>query len=146
MLAGGQVGCPKKVNAFVREAGRRPYSSKTLEPPGFHTHLFEQLPLSTYPRILSRVQPARRDLDQCPIGGVPVLLNEQDRGVFTTRIRSERNHGRGSRVPNHLELSRRAVGKTHPVHIQIYDSSSMDSFTIEFHQCPRAWFSAGIAT
>src|SRR5438105_13906097 len=131
MLAGGQVGCPKKVNAFVCKTGRRPYCSKTLDPPGFHTDLFEQLPLSTYPRILSRVQPARRDLDQCPIGGVPVLLNEQDRGVLTTRIRSERNHGSRSRVPDHLELSRGAIRKAHPIEVQVYDPSGVDSFSVE---------------
>src|SRR5882762_231793 len=136
MFVGGQVRCPKKVNALVRETRRGPYSGKTLDPPGFHTYLFEQLPLSTYPRIFFRIQPACRDFDQRSIGGVPVLLNEQDRGVVSTRIRSKRNHGGGSRVPDHLELSGGAVGKAHRIHVQVYDPSGMDSFTVEFHHDP----------
>src|SRR2546426_6141396 len=105
MFARGQVRCPKKVNAFVRETRRCPYSSKTLEPPGFHTHFFEQLPLSTYPRIFSRIQPTGGGFDQRPICGVPVLLNEQGRGVGAAWVRRERHHGGGPWVPDHPPLS-----------------------------------------
>src|SRR3954469_2494997 len=88
VLARRKIGRPKKVNAFVRETGRRPYSSKTLEPTGFHTDFFQQLPFSTYPRILARVQSPRRDLDECPIGRIAVLLNEEDRGIGSLGIGS----------------------------------------------------------
>src|SRR5438045_9537491 len=60
-----EIGRPKKVNAFVCETGSRPYSRETLEPTRFHTDFFQHLPLSTYPPIRARAQPAGRHLD-CP--------------------------------------------------------------------------------
>src|SRR3989442_11890778 len=47
VFVGRQVDRPKNVNAFVRKSGRRPYSSKTLDPAGFHTHLFQQFASGT---------------------------------------------------------------------------------------------------
>src|SRR5258705_5419769 len=124
------------MDPFVCEPGRCPYSSKTLEPPRFHTDLFQQLPLRACPRILSRIQSPRRDLDQRPVRGVSVLLNEQDRGIVAMGIRSKRNHRGGSGVPDDFKLSRGAVGKAYHVHVQVYDPPSMNAFTVELHRAP----------
>src|SRR5437773_2450926 len=136
MLVRGEIRGPEQVDAFVCEPGRCPYSSKTLDPPGFHTDLFQQLPLRTYPRIFSRIQPPRGDLDQRPVRGVSVLLNEQDRGVVTVGIRSKRNHRGGSRVPDDFELSRGAVGKAYRIRVQFYDPPSMNAFSVDLHLAP----------
>src|SRR5258705_7241934 len=136
MFARREIRGPEQVDPFVREPGRCPYSSKTLESPRFHTDLFQQLSLCTYPRIFSRIQPPRRDLDQRPVRGVSVLLNEQDRGVVTMGIRRKRNHRGGSRVPDHFELSRGAVGIAYRIHVQVYDPPSMNAFTVELHRTP----------
>src|SRR2546423_1026044 len=136
VLARREIGCPKKGNAFVCETGGRPYGSKTLEPTGFHTDFFQQLPLSTYPRILARVQSAGRDLDECPIGRIPVLLNEEDSGIGSMGIGSEGNDGRRSWMPDHLELSRRLIGKPHGIDVQIDHSTRIDALALELHTAP----------
>src|SRR5262245_17677704 len=119
VLTRGEVGCPKKVNPFVRKTGRRPYSGKTLDPTGFHTHFLEQLSLSTTPWILTGVQPARGDFVQVAKRRVAVLLDEENRGVGSVRIGSERHDGRRSRVSNHFELPHRVVRKPNGVDVEI---------------------------
>src|SRR5579859_2383155 len=105
MLVLRQVGCPKKVDAFVCKTRRRPYSSKTLDPSCFHTDLFQQLTARTGRRILARIQAAGGDLDQRSVRRVPILLDEQHRRIVAVRIGRERHDGRRTRMANHLQLS-----------------------------------------
>src|SRR5215813_13000054 len=64
VLVRDEIRRPEQVNFLVREAGRRPYSSKTLESAGFHTHLLQQLSLRTDARVFAGVQPPRGNLDE----------------------------------------------------------------------------------
>src|ERR671934_2802058 len=75
MRAGGQVGGPKKVNAFVCKTGRCPYSGKTLDSSRFHTYLLEQLTPGAVLRILPRIQPTGGDLDEGAVPRLSKLLN-----------------------------------------------------------------------
>src|SRR6266576_49064 len=134
VLAGREVRRPKQVNLLVRKPGCCPYRSKTLHPPGVHTDFLKQLPLRTILRVLSRIQPPRRYLDQRPVRRIAVLLDEQDRGICAARIRREREHGRSARMTNHFQLPCRSVRKTDRIHVQVYDPAFVDSFTGELHQ------------
>src|SRR5438045_1074630 len=131
-----EIGRPKKVNAFVGETRGRPYSSETLEPTGCHTDFFQQLPLSTYPRILARVQSAGRDLNECLVGRIAILLNEEDGGIGPMGIGNEGNDGRRSRMSNHLELSRRLIRKPHGIDVQIEHPTRIHALALELHTPP----------
>src|SRR4051812_33279121 len=131
MLARSQIRCQKKVNLLVCKAGRRPYSSKTLYPPRFHTDFFEQLPLCTYPGILARVQPSSRDFIQVVERRVAVLLDEEDRRVGTVRIGSEWHDGRRPRVADHFQLGDGVVRKPHGIDVQIDDLAAVDAFAVQ---------------
>src|SRR6267378_7771169 len=133
MLARSQVGRPKKVYPFVGKTGRRPYSSKTLEPPGCHTDFLQQLAARAHLWRFARIQASRRDFDQRPVCGIAVLLDEQDRWVSTAWIGREGQHSGLPRVPYDLELSCRAVGKAHRVDVDIYDPPAVNSLTRELH-------------
>src|SRR6185503_13052966 len=131
MLARSQIGCPKKVNLLVGKAGRRPYSSKTLDPPRFHTDFLEQLPLCTYPGILTGVQPARRDLIQVVERRVTVLLDEQDRGIGTMGIGSEWHDGGRPGMADHFQLADGVVRKSNGIDVQIDDLAGVDAFALQ---------------
>src|SRR5688572_30309065 len=126
MLPCGQVGRPKEVNPLVREAGGRPYSSKTLNAPGFHTDFFEQLPFCTYPRILAGVQSSGGNLEQVVERRVAILFNEEDRRVGAARIGRKRDYRGGAGVADHLELSDRAVRESDGIDIEVDDLPGMN--------------------
>src|SRR6266568_6747492 len=80
VCAGRQVRCPVQMDALISEPGRRPYSSKTLQPAGGHTDLLLQLSAGAVLGLLSGVEPARGDLEEGAPGGVAVLLDEKHGG------------------------------------------------------------------
>src|ERR1051326_346126 len=71
----------------------------------------------TIARLLSRLQTPSRDLVEVLLGGVSILLQEQDLRIVARRIAQERDDRARARMAHDVQLADRAIGKANPIPI-----------------------------
>src|SRR4051812_23227761 len=111
---------------FVGEPGCRIERQEKLEILRRAAGLLFQLASGAIHWSLAVIESSRGNLIEIAIRRVPVLADQEHLGVRPRRITEKGHHGARSRMPNHLELARRAIWKPHRVDIERDDLAGID--------------------
>src|SRR5258708_6264820 len=122
----GQAGGEKDVNLLIGEAGRRIHGIHGLNRRRGTAGLFAELTRGTGRGRLAGLEAAGGDLVEIAAGGVAVLLDEKELGVFAARVGKKGDHGARSGVANHLDLSGRPVGELDEIDVETDHLASVD--------------------
>src|SRR4051812_27638006 len=125
-LTGDQTGCHEEVDFFVGEPRRRIERQEVFEILRRAAGLLLQLASGAIHWSLAAIESSRGNLIEIPIRRVPVLAYEKHLEVGSRRITEKGHHSTRPRMPNHLELARRAIRKLHRVDIERDDLAGID--------------------
>ena len=87
---------------------------------------FEEFAPRTIDRRFVGIQASRRDFVQESVSGVAELPNQQDAGAKIVRLIEKRNDGGGAGVSDQLEFTRRPVGESNHVAVEVQDTARVD--------------------
>jgi hypothetical protein len=89
-----------------------------LDVAGCAARFFLQLSQGAIVRRFPRVEPACGYLVEVAFGCISILTYQKHVGIRACRVAEKGNDGARARMPDHLELTDRPIGKTHRVDVE----------------------------
>jgi hypothetical protein len=161
-LSGRQTGCHEKVNFFVGEAGSRVHRKQLIHAFRRTPRFLFQLPGRAFTGIFSRIQASCWYLVEIALGRVPILPDQKNLRIVSGRVAEKWDHRAGTRMPHHLELTNRPVGKSDGIDVERNDLAGVGAtrpyppgtvFFAAFHSqalwtvtSPRLWSASELLT